>query len=191
MMRNRQLPARRSGTRRSAVPLAATALALVLGSAWFLAAAGARICLSPSAPAGLYLPTTEPLGAGTWVQLCLPEPIVSFGRARGYHPDGWPPASCPDGSAAVLKRVAALPGDLVEVREEGLVVNGRLLAATRPQPVDSEHRPLPRLAGLRRRVPEGQCWLYSDTVPNSWDSRYYGPIPMTSIVTAMRPLLTL
>lgn len=187
--RRRQLRVRSSGARRSAVlPVAGS---LALAGASLLAAAGGRICLSPSAPAGLYLPTAEPLAARTWVQLCLPEPIVSFGRERGYHPDGWPPASCPDGSAAVLKRIAALPGDLVEVREEGLAVNGRLLAGTGPQPLDSDHRPLPWLAGLRQRVPHGRCWVYSDTVPNSWDSRYYGPIPLTSIVTAMRPLVTL
>jgi len=187
-MSHRQPAVRRSTTRRS-VLLAAATLALAGGS--LLAAAGARICLSPSAPAGLYIPTAAPLVAGAWVQLCLPDPIVSFGRARGYHPAGWPPARCPDGSAAVLKRIAALPGDLVEVREEGLSVNGRLLPGTRPQPIDSERRPLPRLAGLRQRVPDGQCWVYSDTVPNSWDSRYYGPLPIASIVTPMRPLVTL
>lgn len=179
-----------SGTSRSRrVLLVAAGLALAVVS--LFTAAGGRICLSPSAPAGLYLPAALPLGAGTWVQLCLPEPIVSFGRARGYHPPGWPPASCPDGSAAVLKRIAALPGDLVEVREEGLVVNGRLLGGTGPQPLDSDHRPLPWLAGLRQRVPEGRCWVYSDTISNSWDSRYYGAIPMVSIVTAMRPVVTL
>lgn len=188
-MPHRQLPTRGSPTRRRIALL--SAVTCTLGVVTLLTAVGARLCLSPSAPAGLYLPTSEPLGAGTWVQLCLPEPIVSFGRARGYHPDGWPPASCPDGSAAVLKRVAALPGDLVEVREEGLVVNGRLLPRTGPQPLDSHHRPLPRLAGLRQRVPDGRCWVYSDTVPNSWDSRYYGPVPLTSILTAMRPLVTL
>ncbi len=178
-----------TNTRRGPVLLVTGSLALAVAS--LLAAAGGRICLSPSAPAGLYIPTAEPLAAGVWVQLCLPKPIVSFGRARGYHPAGWPPARCPDGSAAVLKRIAALPGDLVEVREEGIAVNGRLLPGTRPQPIDSERRPLPRLAGLRRRVAHGQCWVYSDTVPNSWDSRYYGPLPIASIVTPMRPLVTL
>ena len=77
------------------------------------------------------------------------------------------------------------------MREDGLAVNGRLLAGTGPQPFDSDDRPLPRLTGLRQRVPDGRCWVYSDTVPNSWDSRYYGAIPMISIVTAMRPVVTL
>jgi conjugative transfer signal peptidase TraF len=189
-MRHREIVERRSPNRRR-VALLLPAATVALCFATLLAAAGARICLSPSAPAGLYVPSGEPLAAGTWVQLCLPEPIVSFGRERGYHPAGWPPARCPDGSAAVLKRVAALPGDLVEVREEGIAVNGRLLPGTRPQPIDSQRRPLSRLAGLRRRVPDGKCWVYSDTVPNSWDSRYYGPVPIASIVTPMRPLVTL
>lgn len=151
---------------------------------------GSRLCLSASAPRGLYVPSDRPLEHGAWVQLCLPEPMVSFGRERGYHPSGWPPARCADGSAPVLKRLGAVAGDLVVVSDQGIAVNGALLPNTRPLPVDSAGRPLPWLAGLRLRVPEGQCWVYSDTIPNSWDSRYYGPLPASAIVGRMRPLLT-
>jgi conjugative transfer signal peptidase TraF len=117
--------------------------------------------------------------------------VVSFGRERGYHPSGWPPARCPDGSAPALKRLGAVAGDLVEVSERGIAVNGAPLPNTRPLPVDSAGRPLPWLVGLRLRIPEGQCWVYSDSIPNSWDSRYYGTLPTTAIVGRMRPLLTL
>lgn len=168
--------------------LGAIAIAVAIAAALLLS--GSRLCLSPSAPPGLYVPSDLPLERGAWVQLCMPEPVVSFGRERGYHPSGWPPARCSDGSAPVLKRLAAVAGDLVEVGEQGVAVNGVLLPHTRPLPVDSAGRPLPWLAGLRLRVPEGECWVYSDTIPNSWDSRYYGPLPASAIVGQMRPVVT-
>lgn len=177
----RRLP-RRAGV---VAVLASGALAVVL-----LLTSGSRLCLSTSAPPGLYVPSDLPLERGAWVELCLPEPIVAFGYRRGYHPAGWPPARCADGSAPVLKRLAALSGDLVEVSSAGVSVNGALLPNTRPLLFDSTQRPLPQLAGHRLRIPDGHCWVYSNTVPNSWDSRYYGPLPATAILHRMRPLVT-
>jgi conjugative transfer signal peptidase TraF len=174
--------------RRSVWPLLAALGGVAVAG---LLLSGSRLCLSPSAPPGLYVPSGLPLERGAWVQLCLPEPVVSFGRERGYHPSGWPPARCADGSAPALKRLGAVAGDLVEVSERGIAVNGAPLPNTRPLPVDSAGRPLPWLVGLRLRIPEGQCWVYSDSIPNSWDSRYYGPLPATAIVARMRPLVTL
>lgn len=167
-------------------------LALVTGglAVVLLVASGSRLCLSRSAPPGLYVPSDLPLERGAWIRLCLPGHIAAFGYRRGYHPAGWPPARCPDGSAEVLKRLAALPGDLVEVSEDAVLVNRTPLANSRPLPADSAGRPLPQLAGLRLRLAPGQCWVYSDTVANSWDSRYYGPLPLTAIRHRMRPLVT-
>lgn len=170
--------------RPSLLALAGLLLALVLGSPWVI---GLRFNLTPSAPSGFYSPAEKSPATGDWVELCLPDPIRSFGRARGYHPSKLA-AGCEGGAAQTLKRLAALPGDRVEVTRWGLRVNSQLLPNTAPLPLDSVGRPLPNLIGYREVVPPGRAWLYSDHVPNSWDSRYYGSVPLSAIKTAMRPL---
>jgi conjugative transfer signal peptidase TraF len=144
-----------------------------------------RLNLSPSAPAGLWLRTGGEVSRGDWVMGCLPGAAVEFGRLRGYHPGGPPPAWCPDGSLPVLKRVVALAGDRVEVGSAGVVVNGRLLPGTAPLTHDSQGRPLPAPPSGALRLGRDELWLVSDHIPNSWDSRYYGPVGRGCVVSRM------
>ena len=116
----------------------------------------------------------------------------------------------PENGTTLLKRVVGIPGDMVEMREEELVINGtkaayaplapanadQLLAETRaarPQfftesVVDGEHAVmvLPTRLALRSfgpvRVPEGQYLMLGDNRDNSRDSRYIGFVPRAAIV---------
>jgi type IV secretory pathway protease TraF len=47
---------------------------------------------------------------------------------------------------------------------------------------------LPHPISRRYLVPPGELWLVSTRVPNSWDSRYLGPIPLSQVRAVARPL---
>jgi len=146
-----------------------------------------RLNRSGSLPLGLYREDRSlPITYGTHVSACLPGVLARFARSRGYLPSG---EGCPEGVAPVLKRVVALPGDRVWVSEAGLVVEGVPIARTARWAEDSLGRPIPRLPAGLYRVASGEVWVVGTALPNSWDSRYYGPLPVASL-RAARPVWT-
>ncbi len=169
---------------RSAAVLVALLLTAVLLCGDLL---GLRINLSRSIPIGLYRRVHEPILRGVLVEACLPNPIALLARKRGYLRGG----SCPDGTEPVAKTVAALPGDTVELTDQALLVNGLKLPRTATLSTDLEGRELQRFARGIHTVGANQVWLLGTSDPRSWDSRYYGPIPLENIRSAVRPLVTL
>ncbi len=166
-------------------PLCLTLAALVLLVS-LAGAAGARLNLSPSVPCGLYWQGALPFRKGDTVLVCPPStPLFAEVRARGYLGPGF----CPSGSQALMKRVAALPGDRVELAPEGVRVNGRLLPQSVPLAFDQAGRPLPRLASESVIVAPGEVLLMGETV-RSFDGRYFGLLPSTAIESVLHPLLT-
>ncbi len=145
---------------------------------------GIRVNLSPSLPRGLYVVTGDP--AAKLVEFCPAEPFASLAAERGYRPKG----SCPDGAAPLLKPVAAVSGDEVEVTADGLAVNGVPIPNTRPHRADSKHRPLRAWPNGSYLVAPGMVWVASSYNPRSFDSRYFGPVAVRSIRERLRPLLT-
>ena len=98
-----------------------------------------RINLTDSAPRGLYRATRPPrIVRDALVIACLPEPIASLGRARGYLRAGDWPAD----SQELLKRIVAVSGDSVRVSASGVVVNGRAISGTELRAVDRAGQPL-------------------------------------------------
>lgn len=152
-------------------------------AAWF----GIRVNWTSSMPIGLYLETAVDLEREAMVFVCLPEAIARVGSARKYLPAG----GCPSGTSSVLKQVLALPGDRVDLREDFLAVNELEVQRSRIRAVDSLGRPLDHASYGRRTVQDGELWVVGLNRERSWDSRYFGPIPLTSVVGAARPLLTL
>lgn len=144
-----------------------------------------RYPTTASAPPGLYLLTYRPLTRDAWVVACLPPQAGRFGRHRGY----LSPGRCPGRASEVLKRVAALPGDQVHVDPAGLTVNGRPLPGTARLSLDRRGRPVPAVEAGPRTVPPGTVWLYSAHSPRSWDSRYYGGVPLAGVRSTARLLL--
>jgi type IV secretory pathway protease TraF len=45
-----------------------------------------------------------------------------------------------------------------------------------------------RVPDGRYVIPPGEVWLVSTFSPRSWDSRYFGPVPASAIVSALTPL---
>jgi type IV secretory pathway protease TraF len=76
----------------------------------------------------------------------------------------------------VLKPVAAVAGDVVEIGPEAVIVDGQALASCSVAGADSLGCVLPHVAWGRYVVGADELWLVSTRVPNSWDGRYLGPI---------------
>ena len=79
------------------------------------------------------------------------------------------------GEEELIKRIVALPGDEVEVRDNTLLVNGE----------EQEEPYLNRMSFTDSygptRVPEGHVFVMGDNRANSADSRVFGPLPVENI----------
>ena len=145
--------------------------------------AGLRLNFSPSLPRGLYRTTEAAPHQGSLVLVCVPKPWASFARRRGY----LGPGSCPGGTEPLGKRVAALAGDEVELAEEGLRVNGKLLRETAPLRIDSRGRPMPALFPWCFSLRRGEILVFASH-PRSFDSRYFGAIPGEAVIAEVEPI---
>ena len=106
-------------------------------------------------------------------------------RRRGYLHRG----ACPGELEPMLKVLAGLPGDEVLQTSEALLINGRALPHSKALEADAQGRPLPALAARRFVVRAGEGILVGDH-PRSFDSRYFGPLPLAAIEGEARPVLT-
>ena len=161
----------------------ATSLFLATVVTWF---AGLRVNLSGSMPIGLYRVRSGPPVKGAMVLACLPADVAVFARSRGYVPNG----RCPGSTAPIGKVVLAMAGDSVEVTAEGLLLNGRPVRNTRPLALDAGGRSLRRFPDGTYIVAQDEVWLYSPYSTRSFDSRYFGPLHVSSIRSRVLPLWT-
>jgi conjugative transfer signal peptidase TraF len=145
-----------------------------------------RINTTASMPVGLYLTQPRRLARGAWTIFCLPGEKAQLGRDRAYLRRG----SCPDGSQELLKEVAAVPGDTVALTPTGLLVNGRLIPGSKPRAADRGGRALPHPPFGERVVPPGELWVLGCDPCASWDSRYFGPVPLDHVRATAIPILT-
>lgn len=146
---------------------------------------GFRLNLTPSEPLGLWriMALQRPVEVGDLVFIC-PPPTASFeeARRRGYVRRG----ICPGGFAPLIKTVAALPGQHVEIGAN-VTVDGRPLASSINRASDGEGRPItPFKTGI---VPLRNLFLHSPFA-SSYDSRYFGPVPDTGLLGLAWPVLT-
>jgi conjugative transfer signal peptidase TraF len=101
---------------------------------------------------------------------------------------GWA-GNCPDGYEALLKPVAAWPGDTVTVAPLGVAVNGAFVHNSMALTHDANGKELQHYAFGNYKVRDDQIWVVSSYSPKSFDSRYFGPIPITAVKAWAQPLL--
>lgn len=116
--------------------------------------------------------------------------------------------SSPDDGTRLIKRLVAVPGDVVEMRHEKLFINGeaarydaaqtlqetvatgRTVDATRlTERVQGSERRVQWLSGIEARnnfapivVPEGEYLMLGDNRDDSADSRYFGFVPRQLLI---------
>ena len=171
--------------RRAAVTSAAGVL--VLGSLAAAQLCGLRVNTTPSMPVGVWRVTPPPgdLRRGEVVTVCLPHgDAARLAAERGYVSAGF----CPDGREPVIKPVAAVAGDLVLVTRAGVSVNGIDVDGTAPLDRDTAGRPLQAFPAGTHKVQPDQVWLLAGFMRNSFDSRYYGPVPVGSVQSVAHPV---
>jgi conjugative transfer signal peptidase TraF len=138
--------------------------------------AGFRLNLTPSEPLGLWqvLRITRELRKGDMVFVCPPAtPVMRQARARGYLRYGL----CAGAIAPLIKTIVAISGQSVDVTDE-VFIDRKRLAHSHIQPRDGKGRSLtPYTGGI---VAPGTVYLHSD-FPGSFDSRYFGPLPIEKI----------
>lgn len=166
---------------------AVVATAVVAGHTLALDA-GIIVNATPSMARGLWRESDQPLKRGDVVIACPPAThVLQLGADRGYLGGG----DCPSDYEPLIKPIAAMPGDTVVVRPDGVIeVNGTALQNSRSLSRDSAGRPLPGLPAGTYAVASGQVWLISTYSPRSFDSRYLGPVPISSIRGTVKPLWT-
>jgi conjugative transfer signal peptidase TraF len=147
--------------------------------------AGVRWNPTASVRTGLYVITND--ANAPLVAFCPTGEAATEAIARGYRPRG---LQCPDKYAALLKPVAARAGDTVEVSQNGISVNGRLLPNTASFKTDVKKRPMHVWPNGTYIVQPGTVWVLSTYNKYSYDSRYYGPIQLSTVITHAKPLWT-
>ena len=131
-----------------------------------------------STPTGLYaLRPAGPLHALELVAVRPPEPIASYLADGGFLPRGVP----------LLKHVMAMAGQTVCRENDAVTVDHIDVGSAKTR--DHLGRPLPRWSGCHT-LTAGEVFLMNPTVPDSLDGRYFGPLPVTSIVARAVPLWT-
>ncbi len=111
---------------------------------------------------------------GMTVVFPVPAPFAKMVYGRHWESPGIP----------LLKRIWGLAGDRVCIGNKGATVDGRRLGPVYSH--DSLGRPLPRIRGCFT-VPRGYFFPGSNFIPNSFDGRYIGPVPLTAIEYEARP----
>lgn len=131
---------------------------------------------SASAPLGFYrvLPA-EPLRRGEFVLARTPDSVRELAAERDYLP-----ATVP-----LVKRIAAVGGDTVCAIHRAITIDGRHVADQLV--ADSRGRPLPIWSGCQTLRPD-EIFLLMQGVPDSFDGRYFGPIPVSAVIGRLVPL---
>ncbi|CAN7615147.1 conjugative transfer signal peptidase TraF [Devosia sp. LjRoot3] len=147
-------------------------------------AAGYRLNLTPSYPLGVWrvVPLERDVAIGDLVFICPPiTPTFRLAQERDYVRRG----SCPGWLSPLIKTVVAQPGQTIAIAQR-VIIDGHALPQSEIHPVDAEGRVLVPYAG--GVVPAGQIFLHS-SFAGSYDSRYFGPIPVDGILGRAKPLL--
>lgn len=167
-----------SHPRQALIAMAALTAATLAPAA--LQHSGIRFNRTASMPVGLYriVPVVSSVAA-----ICLPDTVLHAALAAGLVVA---PGECLDGKEPILKTVYRATEDApISFTPSGFVVGNRLLPNTAPKLRSKSGEPL-------THEPYGSynagLWAISDYNPDSFDSRYFGPVSESSVRYYLAPL---
>jgi conjugative transfer signal peptidase TraF len=134
--------------------------------------------ITHSVPTGLYLiGDAKALAVGDRVAIEPPADLRRLLAERRYLPVGVP----------LIKRVGARPGQRICRYGQDLTIDGQLAAPLRSH--DRAGRPLPSWNGCLV-LGKDEVFLLNPAQPDSFDSRYFGPLSVGSVTGEAHPLWT-
>lgn len=157
--------------------------AIAIGGAASLAhSLGIRINHTPSLPVGVWRISAldGPLPRGRIVAFC---PLETEMFRDALRRKTIAPGMCPGGWEPMLKPVAAIAGDHVELSHSGVEINGAVMPGTIRVPYDFA------IPFGSYNVSAGEIWVLAAGHSRSFDSRYFGPIPITQVEGVADPVL--
>jgi conjugative transfer signal peptidase TraF len=142
--------------------------------------------LSSSEPIGLYWVVTTraetarlrrgQLTQGDLVVLAPPPNAWPYVYGRGWL----------SRDSLLLKTVGALPGDQVDITDRAIYINQCYIGPIKER--DRAGLPLPKLRG-QIVIPAKHFLPLAVRIPNSFDGRYFGPVPTNLVKHVVRPVL--
>jgi conjugative transfer signal peptidase TraF len=133
---------------------------------------------SASVPIGLYrIEPTDRIDVTDLVVVEPPNELADFLAERGYLPRGVP----------LIKRVLALPGATVCRAGTTVTAYDHVYGEARER--DSLGRELPGWQGCRV-IADGELFLMNWDAADSFDGRYFGPIPANTVIGRPIPIWT-
>ncbi|MGE0293258.1 MAG: S26 family signal peptidase [Hyphomonadaceae bacterium] len=129
---------------------------------------------TPSVPTGWYVRSAGEIAPGALVTVRAQAVAPHYAAARNFT----------DAGDRFIKRVAANDGDRVCAEDGTIRINDRTVAHRAAQ--DSQGRVLPHWSGCRTLTAD-EIFLMGDT-PDSFDSRYFGPVSVADIEGVWRKL---
>lgn len=161
-----------------------TILSMLAGTALIVLPAFARSEIrfiwnaSASVPVGLYrIVPADRIEVTDLAVVMPPDELAGFLDERGYLPRGVP----------LIKRVLALGGTTVCRSGGAVIAYDATYAEARAR--DTHGRPLPVWQGCRR-LDDGEAFFMNWDSPDSFDSRYFGPLPLSTVIGRAIPLWT-
>ena len=142
---------------------------------------GLRVNLTESVPVGLYFYRPGPVHRNDLVQVCLPPDLAAYALKNEL--DLAVAGPCASGVAPLVKVLAAISGDVVEVGLAGITINGRAWPMSAPRSSTAH--------GLRvgtRFIVAPHYALVLGLHPASWDGRYFGALPSSAIAGRWIPI---
>ena len=79
---------------------------------------------------------------------------------------------------------------MVEIEPGYVSINGAPFERSAVASRDSAGRPLSHAAWGSHRVGHDEVWLFGFNDRRSWDSRYFGPVPLADVRGNIKPIVT-
>lgn len=134
---------------------------------------GFRINLTRSIPLGIYRVVSDIPKKGDYAYFCPPDvAVVREAKRSGIFGDS---VLC-DGFTPLMKQVAAVDGDVVDINDDGVFVNGVKRIFSKPIKADGKGRKLDVFYLSKYKLRKNEWLMMTDTIPNSFDARYFGVV---------------
>ena len=157
-------------------------VALAIGAPSALRNSCLRLNYSDSVPVGLY--ESQPQPGAPFAGICLSADTLRAALIKGLELGH---GECADGHQPILKTVyRATPESPIVLDAQGFVVAGERIPNTMPKALSKTGK---RLTHYAFGTYVSGLWAISGYSRDSYDSRYFGPVPQENVRFYAKPLL--